>query len=111
MVESITTLFMQFSKELGEKLDDLRETIHAVEKASATSTRVDNIRMELLTEREERHKLDTRMTAAIAAVKLQAEVEIAKIRSFVSTASWLGGIAIVLLGGAWALFTYLHPHP
>jgi hypothetical protein len=105
--ESVMTMLVGF----GNKLDDLQKAIFAVEKVSATSTRVDNIRMEVQAEKEERHKLERLIEMRHAELSKEAAVEIAKIRTFVWGVgmAWTFVCAIVVAG--WAIYTYTHPHP
>lgn len=106
-MHTVTTLLSS----LGGKVDALKDDLHKVQMASATSTRVDNIRMALETEREERHKLEARIATDNEAIRIKAEVEIAKIRSFVWTIGVIWVALVVIIGALWALFTYFRPHP
>jgi len=105
-MKGVTNLLSQ----LGGKVDALKDDLHKVQLASATSTRVDNIRMALETEREERHKLEARIASENEAIRIKAEVEIARIRSFVWTIGLVWVALVAVICGLWAVFVYLHPH-
>ena len=113
-MEQMRLAINELGEKLNEKFDILREAIHNVEKTAATSTRLDNIRMEVLAEREERHKLESLTSEKIQTLRRDHEVEIARVRTFALAICGGWSVLVILVAGAWGLYTYFHPitpHP
>ena len=111
-MEQMRQAIADLGKELNEKFDILREAIHSVEKTAATSTRLDNIRMEVMNEKEERHKLEAATSEKIQTLRRDHEVEIARVRTFAVAICGGWSLLCIVVGAAWGAYTYFHPiHP